>query len=157
MSGEEKRIDIAGFSKNKTFECSWSLYLGLAFYALAVFLFIQYLSVTRNGHEHLLKTRFVIWFSCAFFIEVLNQITYWLNKKNERSAVLVRVVVFWVIFTAGAAVYIMKLYTLNANLVFNWHREMSSLVIQLVVCAVLPAYSMIPKFRLLFLKGSFKK
>jgi hypothetical protein len=75
--------------------------LTLSLYTLSILILIHFMSITRDGNHELSKEKWIIIGICALSIEILNQITYWLAKINEKIAVVFKAVLFWCVFTAG--------------------------------------------------------
>ncbi len=127
-------------------------------YSFSAFSFAHFMSVRVNGYSELAKENFIILLVCVGLIELLNQITYWMGKKNVRKAIILKVICFWLIFSLGIACYIFLLSNIEPAetplpLKATWHKSLWYLVWSFY----LPIYSLRTDIRFLCLTGKFKK
>ena len=109
----------------------------LALYCFFMLTFTRFVSITRNGSYNLIKERYVILLCWLVLVEALNQVTFWLGKKNHAKAAAIKAAVFWTIFSCVVCVYLHYLFTLNWDLVYSWHEEILRVLLYLVLSVIM--------------------
>jgi len=94
--------------------------------------------------------------SCLVLVEVLNQLTFRLAKKNRPRAIHLKALLFWVLFT----VYCVSdtLIRLQAQKTGTWVfvEKWSALFVLFIFSVILPWYSLCPDIRFFLLVGEFQ-
>lgn len=127
----------------------------LSMYCFLLLVSTQYLSIARDGFYNLIKEYFVILIICLILVEILNQITFYLGEKNYKNVVVIRAILFWLIFTAGIGIYVYLLLGIKKNVAWSLHTELGHFLIYLITSLILPQYSLSTNIRFLFLRGKF--
>lgn len=130
---------------------------GLSLYTFTMLMVTNVMSAVRNGSELLSKEWWLIVATCAFLVEILNQITYILAKRNRDATVKLKCIFFWLIFTGGIGTYIYLLSGLDRNVTWVWHEEIGYILIYIAFSWVFPIYSVSPTIRFLLLSDRFTK
>jgi hypothetical protein len=128
-------------------------------YSLAFFIATDIMSTLTNGGYVLVKERFILWGVTLLLIELLNQVTYKIAKRVYSLAVVIRVSVFWVLFSAAMIIYIIwlsKLDRITGNTWHSWYKYIGLYLFYIGMSVWLPYYSLIPEFRFLLLRGKFQ-
>lgn len=125
-------------------------------YSFLLMLFSHIFSLSRDGQKQIFKEYCLIIVVCLVAVEILNQITFLWSRMDRKRAIAIKCVAFWLIFTVGILAYIYLTSRLQKADSWNWHDGIISLVIYLVLSWVLPAYSLSPDIRFLFLYGRYK-
>ena len=129
----------------------------LALYCFVMLTVIHFISIARNGSYHLIKEHYIILFCWLVILEVLNQVTFWLGRKNYTKATAIKCAVFWITFSCATGAYLYFLLTLNQEMVYPWHKDILHILLYLISSVIMSHYSLIPEFRFLICRGKFQK
>lgn len=147
--------------ESEEIKCFFSKPTGVRFllflYCFLVLVIIEFLSATRNGAYILIKDRYILLLSCLLLIEILNQITFWMNRKSYKNVVFIRGIFFWLIFTLGMGLYLYKLSSLECSMPYPWQEGIFRILIYFVLSLITSHYSLVPEFRFFLLRGKFKE
>lgn len=129
------------------------------------FLLFLYACVLINVRDYVAemyrgKNEYGKWFwipaSCLVLVEVLNQVTFRLAKKNRPRAIHLKAFLFWVLFTLFHVSD--TLIGLQAEKTGTWifMEKWSALFVLFLLSAILPWYSFCPDIRFFILHGEFQ-
>jgi len=124
-------------------------------YSFLLMLFSHFFSLSRDGQTQIIDKYNLIIIAFLVAIEILNQITFFYARINRKRAIIIKCLAFWLIFTAGIAVYVFLTSRLQRIDHWNWHEDIICLVLYLVLSWVFPIYSLCPDIRYIFLYGKF--
>jgi len=116
----------------------------------------DYISEVYGG-----KSTYPMWLwipiSCLVLIEVLNQFTFYLAKRQRAKAVVIKAVTFWMLFTVFNLSDIFIRLQADKTGTWAFQQKWSALLILFLLSAILPWYSFCPDIRFILLYGSFSK
>ncbi len=93
---------------------------------------------------------------CFFLIEPLNQFTFYYAKNHRQKAILIKAIIFWVLFTIFNVSDI--IIRLQAEKTGSWilSEKWSAVLVLFLLSAISPWYSFCPDIRFFVLHGKFQ-
>jgi hypothetical protein len=127
----------------------------LSGYAYAWLAAVGYIGTVHRG-----KNEWVGWSwiprACLVLIEVQNQATFYLAKRNRDKTSHLKAPIFWILFTIGCVTD--TAIRLHAETTGSWvlMDHWSALIVLFLLSAILPWYSFSPDIRFFVLHGQFE-
>lgn len=125
----------------------------LMIYSLSILTYTIHLSSIHNRNGNLFKEMWITIGLCTICIEILNQISYMISRKNYLLASKIKCMFFWLIFTFGSCMYITMLLNQSQESGSIAENKIPILALILFLGWTLPSYSLCPKIRFLILHG----
>jgi hypothetical protein len=125
-------------------------------YAAVLFFVSGFLSLTRSGHESVIKEIDIILIVTLILIELINQVSYRLSKRTAQKASIIKCVAFWIVLSCSSIIYWFYLLKLEQQYSISWHKILGVTFFLLLFTFYIPFYSLDTTYRFLFLKGNSK-
>jgi len=132
----------------------WLKFL-LFVYTFTILLLREYVAEIHRGDNHI-SSWFWLPAICLFLIEPLNQFTFYYARHRRQKAILVKTIVFWLLFTIYSLSDVIIRLQAQRTGAWVFSQKWSAVFVLFLISAISPWYSFCPDIRFFVLYGEFQ-